>query len=98
MQIMSEVVIERALYRRERGETPRLLASSPGLAEELYSSLADVLDAYGERPAGASCPGAIFAQPLGNGHVVVVQVNDGPPGPSGWASLLYSAMVLTRRD
>ncbi len=93
-----DVTIERALYRRDRDEAPRLVARSPGVAEELLEPLVEALTGFGERPAGIACPGAIFAQPLGVAHVAVVHVADGNPGPSGWASLVYSVMMLAAGD
>jgi len=93
---MTEIPLEQILFRRDRGEPPQLLARSPGFPDELIATLADILVAFGDRPAGTSCPGAIFAQPLGDKHVAVIHVRDTSAGPDGWAGLRFQALALER--
>jgi hypothetical protein len=90
---MANIFIERALYRRERSDRPRLLARSLGVTDAILVALPDLLIAFGERPFGVPCPGAIFARPVEETHVAIVQVDD-----VAEASLQYSVMVLTRLD
>lgn len=95
---MPDIPLERALLHRDRSEAPRLIARSPGLAESLLAPLTEIITAFGERPAGATCPGAIFAQPLGKHYVAIVHVSDTAPGPSGWAGSRFSALILAAHD
>lgn len=94
---MGDVVVERALYRRERGEEPRLLARSGGLAEQLFGPLREILVGFGEPPPGQSAAGALFAQPVGEDCVAVVRVLEGAPGPNGWAALEFDSLILPVR-
>lgn len=95
---MADVAIEVAHYRRDRDQPPRLIARSPGFAEHHFAPLEQILTAFGQRPAGVACPGAVFAQPLADTHVAVVTVRDGEPGDTGWAALEFRVLALTRRD
>ena len=93
---MTEIPLEQILFRRDQGEPPRLLARSPGFADDLIAPLSDILTAFGDRPPGIACPGAIFAQPLGAKHVAVVHVRDTSTGPNGWAGLRFHVLALER--
>lgn len=68
--------IEQAIYRRVGTAEPELLAKSPGFAPEWRAMVQRILIAFGARPVGIACPSAVFAQPLGRGHVMVVHVAD----------------------
>src|SRR5205823_4533541 len=51
---------------------------------------------FGERPAGVTCPAAVFARPLGKQHVAIVQVADLETEGVGEASLGFRVLVLPR--
>jgi hypothetical protein len=95
MHGMPDVVMERALFQRDSNEAPQLLARSPALADALITPIIDILIAFGPRPPGAACRGAVFARPLDVAHVAVVQVDAGSLGPT---SLRYCVIVLSRSD
>jgi hypothetical protein len=88
---MPDIIIEQALFHREANAAPALRARSPGLLPEWQPELHNILTDFGERPVGIACPSAVFAQPLGPQHVVVVQAAD-QPGPL----LGFHALVLPR--
>jgi hypothetical protein len=89
---MPDIGIEQAVFLRAYGEAPRLVARSPGFADEWLPQLEMLLTDFGERPAGVACPEAVFAQPLGTSHVAVVQVADRPSG--GGPELGFRVLVL----
>jgi hypothetical protein len=96
------ILIEQAVYRREPGAAPALLARSPGFADEWLSPTLDLLTGFGERPLGVACPSAVFAQPLGKTHVAIVQVADleaeapGPLAPLGFRVLALPRAAYAR--
>src|SRR5262245_3902315 len=71
---MADIMIEQALYLREGTQAPRLLGRSSGFRDEWLAEAERLVTGFGDRPAGALCPAALFAQPLDNEHVAVVQV------------------------
>jgi len=68
-----------------------LRAKSPDFAEEWLADIERLCRAFGTPPDGVACPIALFAQPFGPRHVVVVQVSDEPR-----ASLAFRLLVLPR--
>lgn len=69
--------IEQAVYGAHGGGGYRFLAESPGFSGSWLADEAQRLcTAFGERPAGVTCPFAVFAQPFGPRHVAVIQAAD----------------------
>jgi hypothetical protein len=91
---MADTPIEQALYGSQGSGGYRFLARSPGFLDEWLPEAERLCMAFGDRPAGVSCPGCVFAQPLGPGHVAVVQATDqgsddtGRPGALGFYLLV----------
>ncbi len=87
-------MIEQALFGRQDAGGHRLLARSPGFGDEWMSEAERLCTGFGERPAGATCPGCVFARPLGRHHVAIVQAADqvvddtGQPGALGFYLLI----------
>jgi hypothetical protein len=75
---MPDFLIEQALYGSDDLSGHRLLAHSPGFSAAWQSVAANLCAGFGERPAGVTCPAAVFAQPVGMKHVAVVRVADDP--------------------
>jgi hypothetical protein len=91
------IPIAQAIYHRKPGAPPALHARSPDFADEWLSPVEDLLTGFGERPFGVACPSAVFAQPLNEGHVAVVQVADlESAGPGQPAPLGFRVLVLPR--
>jgi hypothetical protein len=94
---MTDIIIEQAIYGGQDAGGYRFLARSLGFLDGWLPEAERLCTAFGERPAGVRCPGCLFAQPLGRGHVAVVQVADqgaddtGRPGALG-----FYLLVLTR--
>jgi hypothetical protein len=90
---MSNIPVEQAIYANTVGGY-RFLARSPGFLDDWLPVAEQLCTGFGERPAGVACPSAVFAQPLGADHVVVVQVADrgtddtGRPGALGFRLLV----------
>jgi hypothetical protein len=68
--------MEHALYGCPAGGGYRFLAKSEGFVDEWLPLAEQVCMGFGERPAGATCPGCVFAQPFGRRHIAVVQAAD----------------------
>jgi hypothetical protein len=87
---MPDIVIEQALYGSHDAGGYRFLARSPGFLDDWLPEAERLCTGFGERPAGVSCRAAVFARPLGNKHVAVVQAADlgtddaGRPGALGF--------------
>src|SRR5262249_37641481 len=94
--LMPDIVLQQALYRRSAGEGPRLRARSPGFAEAWLAEVERMLHDFGERPAGVRCPHAVFAQPLAEDYVAVVQVADLPRDGDA-PELGFHLLVLPRK-
>jgi hypothetical protein len=96
---MADITIEQAIYGGQDAGGYRFLARSAGFLDEWLPEATRLCTAFGERPAGVRCPGCVFAQPLGKGHVAVVQVADqgaddtGRPGALG-----FYLLVVARND
>jgi hypothetical protein len=86
--------IEQAIYGGQDAGGYRFLARSPGFADAWLPEAQRLCTGFGDRPAGVSCPAAIFSLPLGGKHVAVVQVADqgsddaGRPGALGFRLLV----------
>jgi hypothetical protein len=89
---MAGFPIEQAVYHRAAGEAPRLRARSPGFADAWLPSVEALLEDFGPRPAGVACPLAVFAQPLEEDYVAIVQVGDQPG--EGPPSLVFHVLVV----
>jgi hypothetical protein len=91
-------VIEQAIYGGQGEGGYRFLARSPGFREEWLGEAERLFTGFGERPAGVSCPGCVFARPFDRDRVAVVQVADqgaddaGRPGALG-----FRLLVLPKR-
>jgi hypothetical protein len=93
---MSAIVIEQAIYT-SHGESHELLARSPGFLDDWLVQAGQLCAAFGTRPPGVACPACVFAQPIGKGHVVVVQVADQGADFAGRpARLAFRFLVLPR--
>jgi hypothetical protein len=68
--------IEQALYGTRSPGGYGFLGQSPGFREEWLEDAERLCTGFGERPAGATCPLAVFALPLVKGQIAVVQVAD----------------------
>jgi hypothetical protein len=88
------MLIEQAIYGDHDVGGYRFLARSPGFLDDWLGEAQQLFTRFGERPAGAICPAAIFARPFGARHVAVVQVADqgrddaGRPGALGFRLLV----------
>src|SRR5437879_13650320 len=92
------IPIEQALYRRHAGAAPALLRRSPGFAEDWLPAVGLLLLGFGERPAGVTCPAAVFARPLGSKHVAVVQAADRGVDDAGRPGALGFRLLVLPRD
>jgi hypothetical protein len=94
---MTDIPLEHALYGSQGPGGYHFLARSPGFLDDWLPEAERLCMAFGDRPAGVHCPGCVFAKPLGQGHVAVVQAADqgsddtGRPGALG-----FYVVVLTR--
>lgn len=93
-----EVAVEQALYRREHEQPPRLIGRSAGFSDDWLPDAQRLIVGFGERSGGVNCPLALFAQPLNDDTIAVVQVADQPPGADGWKPLAFRILALTRSD
>jgi hypothetical protein len=91
---MPEILIEQAIYGSLDAGGYRFLARSPGFHDDWLVEAQRLCTAFGERPAGVTCPACVFAQPFGKQHVAIVQVADqgsddaGRPGALGFHLLV----------
>jgi len=90
-------VIEQAIYGTEGPGGYQFLARSAGFQDDWLPVAQQLCTGFGERPAGVSCPGCVFARPFGRQQVAVVQVADqgrddaGRPG-----ALAFRLLILPR--
>lgn len=92
------ILIERLALRREHGKAPEVVGRSAGIDDSLAEAIVELATLFGDRPAGVSCPGALFAQPLDGRRVAVVEVRDIEPGPDGWPGLRFDTLTLRQAD
>ncbi len=91
-------LIEQAIYGTEGKEGYHFLARSEGFLDDWQAEGARLCTGFGERPAGISCPGCVFALPFARRYVAVVQVADqgcddaGRPG-----ALAFRLLIVPRR-
>ncbi len=95
---MNEIQLEQLVYGGYTAGGYRFLARSPGFAEEWLPEAERICTGFGERPAGASCPACVFAQPFGRQHVAVVQVADQGTDDAGRPGALGFHLVILERD
>jgi hypothetical protein len=87
-------VIEQAIYGSDGAHGYRFLARSPGFRDDFLPEAERLCTNFGERPAGVSCPGCVFAQVFAKHFVAVVQAADrgidseGRPGTLGFYLLI----------
>ena len=84
---MLDLSIAQALFE---GDT--LLARSANFADDWQARAVTLCNGFGIIAAGANCPEALFAKPLGSDRVAVVQV----AGPPQFSSLRFRVLVLGR--
>ncbi len=83
---MADILVEQALLHGTSDGEIRVRARSAQFREEWLEACQKLCRAYGRPPDGTACPSALFAQPLGRHHVVVIQVTSAPGGsPSNLA-------------
>ncbi|MBI1830041.1 MAG: hypothetical protein HYR84_01160 [Planctomycetes bacterium] len=82
---MPAITLEQALFHRPDGETPSLIARSPGFDAGWIAQAQQIIFGFGDRRVGMRCPLTVFAQPIGANHVAVVRVMDdvAATGPRG---------------
>ena len=68
--------IEQAIYGGQDAGGYQFLGRSPGFLDGWLAEAERLCTGFGERPPGASCPLAVFAQALARNVVAVVQVSD----------------------
>jgi hypothetical protein len=85
------LTIPQLLVHRSRSG-PEVVARSDGVPPEWEDWAKEIVAAFGPRPAGVKCPGAIFVTEFGKKHVAVVQVADlipdGDDPPLGFRFLI----------
>jgi hypothetical protein len=91
---MTDIPIEQAIFGFPAPDGPELLARSGGFLDDWLPKAGCLCAGFGARPPGVSCPGAVFAQPFGKGHVAVVEAADlamvgsDRPGPLAFRFLI----------
>jgi hypothetical protein len=94
---MNDIVIEQAILIRDRGSS-RFLARSPGFLDDWQREAERLATQFGKRPAGVTCPAAVFAQPLGKQHVAIVQVADQGSDEAGRPAALGFHFLIVPKD
>lgn len=94
---MADFPIEQAIFRREHEQPPRLVARSAGFDGDWLVDAERLILGFGERSGGVACPSALFAYPLNDDHVAVVQVADQEAGPDGWPVLGFRFLVSAQK-
>jgi hypothetical protein len=95
---MPDIPIEQAIYGGHDSGGYRFLARSPGFLDEWLGGAERLCAGFGERPAGAACPGAVFARPFGKQHVAVVQVADCGADDAGRPGALAFHLLVLPHD
>jgi hypothetical protein len=92
------MLIEQAIYGGQDTGGYRFLARSAGFVDDWLGEAERLCTGFGERPAGVSCPLAVFARPLGKKHVAVVQVADQGADDAGRpGALAFRLLVMPQR-
>jgi hypothetical protein len=94
---MNDIPIEQAILSRS-GDGIRLLARSPGFRDDWQAEAERLAAGFGERPEGVTCPGAVFARPLGKDHIAIVQVADQGMHEGGRPAALGFHVLAVPRD
>jgi hypothetical protein len=94
---MNDIPIEQAILSRS-GDAIRLLARSPGFRDDWQAEAEQLAAGFGDRLEGVACPAAVFARPLGKGHVAIVQVADQGVNEAGRAVALGFHVLAVPRD
>ena len=76
---------------------PSVAAKSDDFAAAWEDAALTTAVRFGRRPAGVACPAAVFAVPVGKGHVAVVQVADRAGADAADSPLRFRFLVLDRR-
>src|SRR5262245_5732334 len=92
---MSDIVIEQARFVRDDTGESWLAGRSPGFQEPWIAAARKLVVGFGVRPTGQSCPGAVFARPLADDQVAVVQVVD---RPGSTTALGFHFLVVNKAD
>jgi hypothetical protein len=95
---MTDTPIEHALYGSQGPSGYQFLARSRGFLDDWLPDAERLFTAFGDRPAGVACPGAVFAQPFGRGHVAVVQAADQGTDDTGRPGALGFYLLVLPRD
>lgn len=91
---MPDFPIEQAIFRREHEQPPRPVAQSAGFTRDWLVDAERLILGFGERTGGFACPSALFAYPLNDDNIAVVQVADQQAGPDGWPVLGFRFLVI----
>lgn len=70
------MMIEQAVLGSDGPDGLHLLARSPGFADSWLWEAERLCRGFGDRPAGAACPLALFVQPFGREQIAMVRVTD----------------------
>jgi hypothetical protein len=96
---MPDIRIEQALYGAQDAGGYRFLGRSPGFREDWLPEAQRLCTAFGERPTGVACPSAVFARPLDDAHVAIVQIADQGSDDAGRpGALAFRLLVLEQSD
>ena len=90
-------MIEQAIYGTEGRDGYHFLARSPGFLDDWLPEAERLCTGFGERPAGVSCPGCVFALPFLSRHIAVVAVADQGHDDAGKSLLHISAQGCVER-
>jgi hypothetical protein len=93
---MSEIVVEQAVFGDTGSEALELRARSPHFTDEWIDACTKLCRGFGRPQAGANCPPALFAQPLGRHYVAVVQVSS--TDQEGRGALRFHVCVLRENE
>jgi hypothetical protein len=92
------MLIEQAIYGGQDAGGYRFLARSADFVDDWLAEAERLCTGFGERPAGVTCPAALFARPFGKKHVAVVQVADQGADDTGRpGALAFRLLVLPAR-
>jgi len=92
-------LIEQALYGTEGRDGYHFLARSPGFLDDWLPEAERLCTSFGERPAGVSCPGCVFALPfspvfLGRLIAVVAVADQGRDDAGRPGAMCFRLLIL----